>query len=131
MDDYPFLTTDEDFAYFKKRVNHWLLFWGLSNWRVYVEHDKVDNALADCSADLDGYVATIRLSTSWNRTKPTHEAIDTTALHEVCHVLLDRLEINAGDRYVTRDEIKESGHEIIRRIETVFTKLGIVGNEAA
>jgi hypothetical protein len=56
-----------------------------------------------------------------NHDEPPGEAgIRLVAFHEVCELLLARMLICATARYVSRDEIEEAKHEIIRTLENVL-----------
>ncbi len=65
---------------------------------------------------LRGRCATFILNLPWDDV-PTRERLQQSALHEVLELLLAKLEDLACRRYVTRMEIREASHAIIRRLE--------------
>jgi hypothetical protein len=51
---------------------------------------------------------------------PGETFIRRVAFHEVCEVFMARMHICAAARHVTREEIDEARHEIIRTLEHVI-----------
>jgi hypothetical protein len=119
-------TTEEHFELFKLECAIWLDIFGLKGWKIEYLHDGADNTkerdLAWTSCHTVGRVATIGLQKDWLSTEPTEYRIRQTAFHEVCEVLLDRLETIANTRIIGPDEIREETHNIIRILENVVWK---------
>jgi hypothetical protein len=116
-------TTPEDFAIFQEAVAYWQRRLGLLDWHIYTRHKTRDrNAQAYCCPNLAGRCATIYLSKVLdNYDEPPGETfIRRMAFHEVCEVLMARMHICAVARHVTREEIDEARHEIIRTLEHVI-----------
>lgn len=59
----------------------------------------------------------------WDGTKPTVKNIKEAARHEVCEVLLTRLDTEAKSRYATLDAINEARHAIVQRLVRLMGKL--------
>lgn len=115
-------TTPEDFKIFQEEVAYWQKRLGLLDWHIYTRHKLMRENQGYCYAHLQGRAATIYLSTVLHNydEPPGAEGIRQIAFHEVCEVLLVRMMICAQARYVTRDEIEEAKHEIIRTLENVL-----------
>lgn len=116
-------TTPDDFQIFQEAVTYWQKRLGLLDWYIHTRHKTRDrDAQASCYPNLSGRCATIYLSKVLdNYDEPPGEFfIRRMAFHEVCELLLARMMICATARYVTRDEIEEACHEIIRTLEHVI-----------
>ncbi len=115
-------TNKKHFQVFKKACVKWLDFFGLKDWSVHYGHKYDDENMASIVYNLTGKVATIYLTIDWD-IEPTKRAVERTAFHEVCELMLARLVICSRSRFITNDEIVEATHSIIRRLEnTVFDK---------
>lgn len=118
-----YLTTEDDFRIFQEAVVYWQRRLGLLDWHIYTRHKTRDrDAQASCYPDLSGRCATLYLSKVLHNydDPPSETFIRRMAFHEVCEVLMARMLICAVARYVTRDEIDEARHEIIRTLEHVI-----------
>jgi hypothetical protein len=116
-------TTEGDFQIIQEAVAYWQRRLGLLDWYIYTRHKNRDrDAQASCYPDLSGRCATLYLSKVLdNYDEPPGETfIRRMAFHEVCEVLMARMLICAVARYVTREEIDEARHEIIRTLEHVI-----------
>jgi hypothetical protein len=92
----------------------------LSNWEIDFRHGNCANDLAQVEFDHVSKQATFVLSSKWDIDKPvTKDAIEQTALHEVCHILLARLIYLAELRCVQPGAIEEEEHEVIRNISLI------------
>ena len=116
-------TTKKHFELFQKECNKWIEYFGLKQWRVFYEHDYVDDAYGSINAHHPGKVVTITLSKSWEETKPNNKYIKRTAFHEICELLISPLERLAKSRFgVLEEEIQEEIHNIIRTLENTVWK---------
>jgi hypothetical protein len=118
-----YLTTADDFEIFREAVAYWQKRLGLLDWHIYTRHKSRDpRTQASCYPDLPGRCATIYLSkVLYNYDEPPGETfIRRMAFHEVCELLMARMMICATARYVTRDEMDEARHEIVRTLEHVI-----------
>ena len=110
-------TSKSDFEFFKK----WVLFYqkelGLTDWKIYFEHEKADGCMAYINRDHTGRCCTIGLSKDWKHHPVSRDQIKTSARHEVLHLLLADLR-HAGDiRQTTDEDFSIAEHSIIRRLE--------------
>lgn len=116
-------TTDKHFKIFKKECERLIKEFGLIGWEVCIVHQETSkNSFADFQPDLVGKVATIRLNTEWDNTiKPlTEQALKVSAKHEVIHLLLARLSVNAQCRFLTSDDLTEAEEELVRILEKLI-----------
>lgn len=118
-------TTKKHFDLFVKEAKKWIDFWGLTDWRIYFYHEDWSDAYGDAKAwyswDIAGHVGSLCLNTSWKCDLCENE-VRKTAFHEVCHILLGRLDVLATRRYLREGELEEEVHAIIRRIENCIFK---------
>ncbi len=115
----------EQFKYFKQRCNHWVKMFGLTDWRIYYEFVEVEGAFANCGRNSSERIATIKLNPEWKSSRePTREAIDRTALHEVCHILLSRFHWMGECRFLMDNELDDESEAVIHRLE-----VAILGSE--
>lgn len=115
-------TTKKDFELFKSECLNWQKKLGLTNYKFYFYHNKNGGkSHADVyTGILSDYHATFNFYEDWEDDGITDENIKRVAFHEVCHILLARLVTVAENRFVTEDEVDESAHEMIRRLEHIF-----------
>lgn len=108
-------------AEFKRLVNKL----ELNNWRVDFIIQKDLGSLARCIADISGYVATIMLCDEWDESiRPCTTAIlKETALHEINHLMIARLECQAKSRFVSAAEVAEASEELVRKLSFAMRKI--------
>lgn len=114
-------TTKKHFEYFSERVTFWVTALGLTNYEVDVEHENLkEGRLAE--AQIGKFWATVRLAKNW-ATKPENieEELERCAVHEVLHILLNRLFDLAQDRWLSYDTLEYENEVVVRRIEGVLT----------
>ena len=96
--------TKADFDFFKKKVKYWVNRLNLKNKVIYVDFVAIDdNVVADVVNEDKLYTTfTIRLNTSNSAaTKAaTKKLLESTALHEVLHVLLSDIERYTFNRFI-------------------------------
>jgi hypothetical protein len=80
--------------------------------------DECDE-MAICIPEVDIKKALIKLYNKWD-IKPSNEALDQTACHEVLHILLAPIMELASERYVTEKQLGDAEHDVIRALERVF-----------
>lgn len=115
-------TTKAHFELFQEECRKWIDFFGLKDWEVNYEHKADKDNLAGAYINLEGKIATFHLAIGWY-SKPNDYEVRKCSFHEVCEVLLGRLQILAEKRFTTLSEINESVHDVIRRLEnTLFEK---------
>jgi hypothetical protein len=111
-------TNDKDFKIFEKEVRKWQKRFGLTDWDLKIYHEEflIENALAMCECEHLSRAAKITLNIKWS-IPPIKKDIKRYAFHEVCELLLARINDLAYDRFVCADNIEEEKHTIIRRME--------------
>lgn len=116
-------TTTEHFDIFQKEALKWLDFFGLKGWDVHFSHRKLNGDRARIIFNGVGRVATIFLNTHWTEEDGilfTDKDIRKSAFHEVCELLLGRLNQMASQRFnLDALDIEEEIHQIIRTLENV------------
>ena len=119
-------TTKKQFEIFKKECKKWREFFGLSNWNICYLLGDMDGYAAGTVCDFDQHQAHITLSDyydfSWSW-KPSD--LKQYAFHEICHVVLERIDYIACARFVQQSEIDEEIHSLIRMLENVIFKRGL------
>lgn len=115
-------TTETHFKVFKTECEKWIDRFNLRSWAIYYRHEnheKNTDWVAWRSFDLTGRIATLGLSLDWSNKKPDENEVRKSAFHEVCELLLARLEAEAlVDTCMTqKNDIEEQKHAIIRRLE--------------
>ena len=110
-------TKKRHFKYFKKQCQRWIDFFGLKGWEIHFQHEHQEDSMATVWYSLEGRCLVFTLSTDTGGVKPSKKNISRWAFHEVCEVLVGRLEALAKDRFVTDKEIFEEVHNIIRMLE--------------
>jgi len=119
----------KQFELFKKEVLKWLDIFGMKNWQVHFEQRKIEENRAQITFNCVSGIAVFTLSTNWdeqNLAFVTDENVCKSAFHEVCELLLGRLNDMTEQRYnLSRLDVEEEIHRIIRTLEnTVFPMLG-------
>lgn len=113
-------TTKKDFNCFKKWVYYYVNAFGLKGYEIHVKHKPLNDLYATTSWDIVARYAVFYLNTVWykNMEKKTVQALKELAFHEVCHILLGRINVLADMRHIGEREVEEEMHSIIRRLET-------------
>ena len=116
-------TTKRHFNVFCAEVIKFIDIFGLMGWEVNFEHRLyLNNAQAVCITDQEGRTCTMALATDWIALKPTDLEVRKAAFHEVCELLLSRLNTFAKYRFVRESQIDEESHNLIRILERVVWK---------
>ena len=113
-------TTKKDFELFKKQCRYWQVKLGLISWKIYYLHEDCKDALADCSTDYSGRVATIRLNTCFCTIKSSKELIYECALHEILEVLFSPICSLAKARVWDGEDYEKENHSVIRVLEKIL-----------
>ncbi len=114
-------TNKRHYNLFCNEVRKFIDIFGLVGWEVNFEHKRyLSTELAVCITDQQGRTCTISLSPTWVGLKPTDLEVRKSAFHEVCELLLSRLNTFAKDRFVQESQIDEESHNIIRILERVL-----------
>jgi len=114
-------TTKAHFKIFETAVRKWATDLGLRDWEIFIKHEAdAPDALATLSKN-SGRTVWIGLAQDWGKThKITKLAMQRTALHEVCHLLLYDLVEAAKERCIKDGEIEELEHKLVYLLENVL-----------
>jgi len=113
--------TDKHFQLFQKECEKWIKKLKLDNWEVHYDWQESKENRASCISNLNGYIITLLLSKKWeNYEKVSDSDICQVAKHEVIHILMARFSTNAKSRYVSSDDMEESGEELVRKLEKLL-----------
>lgn len=108
------MTQAAKFRLFRRECERMVRLLGLTDWRIVYEHAQIADGNGRMRADMTGRVAVL----SYSRNAERHPR--DVARHEVLELLLARLGEVARARYPSPDEIEESIHAVIRRLEKVL-----------
>lgn len=111
--------TTAQFELFKKECLKWRDFFGLKDWELYFDHRALKNICGQVVYNAVGCVATISLTTNWDELGVCDdESVCRAAFHEICEILLCRLELMAEQRWNLAElDVREEAHRIIRTLE--------------
>ena len=112
--------TEKQFKSFESEVEYWLEYFGILDWQVLVLFEKIDDARGDCTFNIPGKIATIRLSKEWNY-PPKGFDVEKCAFHEVCELLLCQLTV-FSNFFIKDSIVEEQTHYIIRTLENTIFK---------
>lgn len=107
----------KEYEVFKKECRHWIERFGLTDWKVYYTFEELDDALAGCSRDYEGRVATLTLNPFQENLKRRDVNVKASAKHEVMHILLAELRWMSHSRVLTDQAWMAAEHAVIRRLE--------------
>lgn len=108
----------KEFDFFKEEVLYWAQWWGLLEWDWRILWGDEDDALAWVKAEEESGIAAVFLARNWGLDVITPKNLSKSAFHEVCEVLLGRLDCLA--RREARDwKVNAATHQVIRRLENV------------
>lgn len=112
---YP-LTTEHRQA-FAHYLTKWGELLGLRDWRVCLLEGTCPDAMADVQVRLGDRLARVRLGKTWGE-PVTDEALESTALHELLHVLLEPLTAACASKNADWKESAE--HAVITVLEQLL-----------
>ena len=113
-------TSPKDFEFFKKEVIKYQKLLGLTDWKIYLDHESVENSLAWIRRDQEGRCCTIGLSVKWDHQKVSRDLIASSTRHEILHLLLADLRLAGNKRQTTDEDFTIAEHSIIRRLENIW-----------
>lgn len=120
-------TTSQDFDLFRRYCAEYAKAWCLEQWDITYKHTDLSEQgfNASCSLNLEGYQATICLSTVWDARMPTKtpHRLRESAKHEMLHVLLGRLAELGQYRFVQAREFEAANHEIVNKLINLLPDL--------
>jgi len=113
--------TAEDSQYFAQCVKKWQDILSLGDWRIEKGLKPAKQAMASVEFNEGARLATYRLG-DFGAEKITPQSLDSTALHELLHVMLHDLMTAAQDPKSSQDEIDKQEHRVINLLERLLLK---------
>lgn len=113
-------TTKKNFVTFKKYCEYYQRLFGLNNYQVDYEHVELDDAYASITISHDGHVVGISFATDWDGRELIDKELKTSARHEMCHLLTDKLFWLSSSRHVTESEVKEANEDLVVRLSNIL-----------
>jgi len=114
--------TPRHFSKFKKFCLKWQRYFNLLSWEITIhDPEKDDDNRAETYINPQGRIADIYISTQWDHCKPTDEALELVAFHEMCEVLLFPLGL-LGTYYCNKNMVEKETHIIIKVLENTILK---------
>jgi hypothetical protein len=83
--------TDEQIEYFYKAVEKYQSRFNLANWRIERGGWAGPGCMADVGISSEDRLAVVSIGKNWGPTKITESSMDSTAKHELIHILLKPL----------------------------------------
>lgn len=118
--------TKQDVRQFWKLVKEWQGILSLADWDIAQETELVCDddpaTLADVASFPDYKSACLTLYQTWDETPITPKNLRGTAIHELLHVLLSELMELAGSREVTKKQLADAEHRVIRALIRAFLR---------
>jgi hypothetical protein len=112
--------SSKDLEEFREAIEMWRDYFGISCFDIYVEAGELgDGTIADVSRCVDTRSAVVRLH-SLPPGEDRSEAIDSTARHEMIHVLLADLSALAHDRSATAEMIEREEERLVVKLCRLF-----------
>ena len=107
----------KNFKQFKNHVKKWRDLFGLKQYRLVVELEKLEdkNTAAETNIDRQNGLAFITLN---KKCKTPKAYLDELAFHEVVEILLDPLR-KMGNSNFNWDVVDKEVHKVIRTLENV------------
>lgn len=119
-------TTPKQFDLFVKTCRKYVKLFGLYEWDLAYEHGKIEpGTVANCSSTMPQMSAVIRLNTERElfQGKLTNEEIKITAIHEVSHLLIAKLDAASRTRFLSIDEVIQHNEEIVNRVVSLVRNI--------
>lgn len=107
----------EDFELFKQEFEKWQKRFGLTGYKVYFKHERIDGSFADIKINQGDMVVKVRLNKKLSEDNKIFKDIKRSAKHEALHLLVGRLEQDGRYRYCSETEIYEATEELVNRME--------------
>ena len=110
----------KDFLVFQSEFKKYQKLFGLTGYKVYFNHEPLENNFAEITIDQVGMVATVRLNSKLPEKDKPHSNIQLSAKHEALHLLLHKLENLARCRYLFQDDIYEATEELVFKLQELL-----------
>ena len=115
------IPTPEDARFFALCVKKWQEILNLGDWRIEKGLKPAKQAMASVEFNEGARLATYRLG-DFGAEEITNESLETTALHELLHVMLHDLLAAAQDPKSSQDDIDKQEHRVINLLERLLMK---------
>jgi hypothetical protein len=115
------IPTPEDARFFALCVKKWQEILNLGDWRIEKGLKPAKQAMASVEFNESARLATYRLG-DFGAEEITNESLETTALHELLHVMLHDLLAAAQDPKSSQDDIDKQEHRVINLLERLLSK---------
>jgi hypothetical protein len=92
-------------------IKKWQSILGLHAWRIERGTRRPKKAMAEVAFNDEGMLATYRVGVSFGAAEVTPYNLETTALHEVLHVMLRKFKL---------DQSEANEHEIVNMLEKLL-----------
>ena len=112
-------TTVKDFKLFKEECQKWIDLFQLNDWEIHFIHEKMEEYIGYCLADVENRQASIILGVNWDNTNINKKSLDKTAFHEVIELFLAPYFHLAKTRAYSINQHTAISHQIIRTLEHV------------
>ena len=112
-------TTKKHFELFKKECKYWIDKLELSNYDVRYKWEELDHFDEAQSKIKYNYTVVLYLDTDWEE-EVNNKEVKEAAKHEIVHLLLGRLTLNAEARFIGRSEIDEAMEEVVRKLTRII-----------
>lgn len=103
--------TDEHCKEFDGYVRKWQAILGLHAWRLERSARRPKGVMAEVGFCDEAMLATYRIGRSFGSTPVTSETLESTALHELLHVLLRRFRM---------DPTEANEHQVVNTLEKIL-----------
>lgn len=111
---------NKDFIEFQKHFKKYQKLLGLTGYKVYFKYEPIEDSFASISIRQIDMIATVRLNSMLPKEDKPHKDIRQSAMHEAIHLLLNRLEARARERFVSPEQIYEAVEEIVFKLEDLL-----------
>ena len=115
-------TTNDDFEVFKEAGKKEVGRLGLSDWKIWFQHDidiAYNDSCALCLTSYEDKQATIQLNPTWDD-KPTKETLEYYGRHEIIELLLADYSYHAESRFAKKEDLNATRHALIQRIINAY-----------
>ena len=111
----------EDFDLFQKTFVAYQVKFGLTGYKVYLEHGPLeDGDFGAIVVNQEDMTATVRLSSNLSKKSKMVKDPARTAKHEAVHLLIGRLVELCKERFVSPSEIHEASEELAIKLEVLI-----------
>jgi len=118
-----YIPTEEHRAEFRQYLDKWRNLMGLMDWRIHLKEEPAADVLADVQVFLVDRLARVRLGKAW--AEPiTSEGLESTAIHELLHVLLEDVTASAASK--NEDWKASAEHGVIAILEQLLMSTTLV-----